>query len=236
MALASRRPMRWPSGWALAGLAAPRAGWHASRAADLLGARPLRGAPRSCFSAASAARYPPAAHWQALALEVAQGHVVREEVQGPLCLSRPAASRRTGGRHGATAPDRPPPWGPIAVDKALPWVEQQTGLTLSASQRAAVAQTVNAKVTIITGGPGVGKTTVVNSILRILRAKGVRVLLCAPTGRAAKRLAESTGLEAKTIHRLLEFDPHRRDYQRGQQRGSRPIWWWWMRSPWSMSC
>src|SRR5262249_26619218 len=80
------------------------------------------------------------------------------------------------------------------------------------------AQTVNAKVTIITGGPGVGKTTVVNSILRILRAKGVRVLLCAPTGRAAKRLAESTGLEAKTIHRLLEFDPHRREYQRGQQR------------------
>ena len=100
----------------------------------------------------------------------------------------------------------------------MPWVEQQTGVMLSASQRAAVAQTVNAKVTIVTGGPGVGKTTVVNSILRILRAKGVRVLLCAPTGRAAKRLAESTGLEAKTIHRLLEFDPHAREYQRGQQR------------------
>src|SRR5262249_30651999 len=113
---------------------------------------------------------------------------------------------------------QPPPWPLIAIDKALPWVEQQTGVALSASQRAAVAQTVNAKVTIITGGPGVGKTTAVNSILRIVRAKGARVLLCAPTGRAAKRLAESTGLEAKTIHRLLEFDPHTRDYQRGQQR------------------
>ena len=60
---------------------------------------------------------------------------------------------------------------------------------------------------IITGGPGVGKTTLVNSILLILRAKKVRCLLCAPTGRAAKRLTETTGLEAKTIHRLLEVDP-----------------------------
>jgi site-specific recombinase XerD len=60
---------------------------------------------------------------------------------------------------------------------------------------------------VITGGPGVGKTTLVNSILMILRAKGVKCLLCAPTGRAAKRLTETTGLEAKTIHRLLEIDP-----------------------------
>ena len=60
---------------------------------------------------------------------------------------------------------------------------------------------------VITGGPGVGKTTIVNSILRILGAKGVRMLLCAPTGRAAKRMTEATGIEAKTIHRLLEVDP-----------------------------
>jgi exodeoxyribonuclease V alpha subunit len=62
-------------------------------------------------------------------------------------------------------------------------------------------------VVVITGGPGVGKTTLVNSILLILRAKGVRCLLCAPTGRAAKRLTETTGMEAKTIHRLLEINP-----------------------------
>ncbi len=65
----------------------------------------------------------------------------------------------------------------------------------------------NRRIVIITGGPGVGKTTLVNSILIILRAKGVKCLLCAPTGRAAKRLADTTELEAKTIHRLLEVDP-----------------------------
>jgi exodeoxyribonuclease V alpha subunit len=62
-------------------------------------------------------------------------------------------------------------------------------------------------VLVVTGGPGVGKTTIVNAILRILSAKGVKLLLCAPTGRAAKRMNEATGLEAKTIHRLLEVDP-----------------------------
>jgi ATP-dependent exoDNAse (exonuclease V), alpha subunit - helicase superfamily I member len=63
------------------------------------------------------------------------------------------------------------------------------------------------KVTVMTGGPGVGKTTIVKAILRILAAKGTEILLCAPTGRAAKRMTEATGLEAKTIHRLLEVAP-----------------------------
>src|SRR5207302_3341446 len=62
-------------------------------------------------------------------------------------------------------------------------------------------------VLVITGAPGVGTTTIVNSILRILAAKGVSLLLCAPTGRAAKRMTEATGFEAKTVHRMLEVDP-----------------------------
>jgi len=70
------------------------------------------------------------------------------------------------------------------------------------------------KVLVVTGGPGVGKTTLVNSILRILAAKGVNLLLCAPTAAAAKRMTETTGVEAKTIHRLLEVDPKNGGFKR----------------------
>jgi exodeoxyribonuclease V alpha subunit len=100
-----------------------------------------------------------------------------------------------------------PPWGTIDAEKAIPWVESQTGMTLSESQAVAVRLVLQNKVSVITGGPGVGKTTLVNSLLKIIKAKRIQIGLCAPTGRAAKRLAESTGLEAKTVHRLLEFDP-----------------------------
>ena len=99
------------------------------------------------------------------------------------------------------------PWPEIDAEKALPWIERKTGLSLAASQADAIRLALASKVMVITGGPGVGKTTIVNSILRILRAKDVKILLCAPTGRAAKRMSEATGMEAKTIHRLLEFDP-----------------------------
>src|SRR5262249_44744597 len=80
-------------------------------------------------------------------------------------------------------------------------------LALADSQKAAVRVVLGSKVTVITGGPGGGKTTLVNSLLKILIAKAVTIALCAPTGRAAKRLSGSTGLEAKTIHRLLGTDP-----------------------------
>jgi exodeoxyribonuclease V alpha subunit len=101
----------------------------------------------------------------------------------------------------------PLPWHAIDADKALPWIEQKTGLALADSQAEAVRLALRSKIMVITGGPGVGKTTIVNSILRILAAKRVNLLLCAPTGRAAKRMTEATEMEAKTIHRLLEFDP-----------------------------
>jgi exodeoxyribonuclease V alpha subunit len=99
------------------------------------------------------------------------------------------------------------PWPDIDADRALPWIEQKTGFALAPSQAKAIRLALQSKMMVITGGPGVGKTTIVNSILRILAAKAVKLLLCAPTGRAAKRMTEATGMEAKTIHRMLEFDP-----------------------------
>ncbi|NEU14599.1 ATP-dependent RecD-like DNA helicase [Methylobacterium sp. BTF04] len=100
-----------------------------------------------------------------------------------------------------------PPWPEIDLGRALPWVEAKIGKVLSPSQAEAVRLMLNAKLAVITGGPGTGKTSTLDTLLRILMAKGVRVMLAAPTGRAAKRMSEQTGLEAKTIHRLLEIDP-----------------------------
>ena len=108
-----------------------------------------------------------------------------------------------------------PSWPDIDSSAAVPWVEEKLGVTLADSQREAVCKAVMSKVMVITGGPGVGKTTLVNAILRILTAKGVNAALTAPTGRAAKRLSESTGMEAKTIHRQLEFDPQSNGFKRG---------------------
>lgn len=105
------------------------------------------------------------------------------------------------------------PWGNIDCDKAIPWVEQKNNLQLSISQKQAITQVLNHQITIITGGPGVGKTTLVKSILNIIRTKKLSIALCAPTGRAAKRLSEATGFTAKTIHRLLEFEPQRRTFK-----------------------
>jgi exodeoxyribonuclease V alpha subunit len=102
------------------------------------------------------------------------------------------------------------------ADKALPWVEQKLVIQLADSQKAAIRLSLVSKCLVITGGPGVGKTTLVNSILTILTAKGVKPLLCAPTGRAAKRLSESTGLESKTIHRLLEVNPLNGQFKRNE--------------------
>lgn len=95
----------------------------------------------------------------------------------------------------------------IDAAKAIEWVEARIGLTLADGQRDAVKLALASKVLVITGGPGTGKTTLVNAILKIYQAKQRQVVLCAPTGRAAKRLSETSGCQAKTIHRLLEVDP-----------------------------
>ena len=156
---------------------------------------------------------------QGIGEELAAGNLVAETIGGETCLFLRSLYRAEVGvgQHLLRLLPGPPPWGSIDPEKAVAWVEKATGLTLSTSQRHGVATAINGKLTVITGGPGVGKTTVVKCILDIVRAKGARVVLCAPTGRAAKRLSESTGIEAKTIHRLLEFDPYRRGFTRGRE-------------------
>ena len=162
---------------------------------------------------------PPPLIASALALELEAGEVVADTVADRGCLFLAGlyrAEQAIAERLRALSSGRLP-WSEIDADRAIPWVEARTGLTLAESQRTAVQLALRSKVLVITGGPGVGKTTLVNSTLKIIRAKGVEVALCAPTGRAAKRLTESTGLEGRTIHRLLESDPKTGGFKRGEE-------------------
>jgi exodeoxyribonuclease V alpha subunit len=104
---------------------------------------------------------------------------------------------------------------PLHVEDLITRVQQQRGLTLAPEQTAAVAAALRDKVLVITGGPGTGKTTIVSCILDLYQGLGARVLLMAPTGRAAKRLSETTGMTATTIHRALEFSPQTGGFRRG---------------------
>ena len=152
----------------------------------------------------------------ALDLELSDGAVVADTVEDTPCIFLGGlyrAERAIAGRLLEIASGKLP-WALIEPDKALPWVEGKTGLALAPGQAEAVRTALSSKVSVITGGPGVGKTTIVNSILRILSAREVDILLCAPTGRAAKRMSEATGFEAKTIHRLLEVDPRTGGFKR----------------------
>jgi exodeoxyribonuclease V alpha subunit len=95
---------------------------------------------------------------------------------------------------------------PIKVDAAVHWAEQKAGFAFHELQRTAVRSALQNKFSVLTGGPGTGKTTILRALVEILKAKKVRVHLAAPTGRAAQRLAETTGGFASTIHRLLKYD------------------------------
>lgn len=146
---------------------------------------------------------------QAITNEAQREHVVLDKIDNLDCVFLAALHHAecSSAKNIARLKNGKPPWGKIDYEKALTWVEERTNIVLSASQLEAVILALKEKVVIITGGPGVGKTTVINSILKIVSAKKIEVSLCAPTGRAAKRLTESTGIAAKTIHRLLEYNP-----------------------------
>ncbi|OGP92961.1 MAG: recombinase RecD [Deltaproteobacteria bacterium RBG_16_48_10] len=102
----------------------------------------------------------------------------------------------------------------IHGDKAIEWIEEKLKIDLAPRQKEAILSATCSKVLILTGGPGTGKTTIITAILRILQGLRLRILLAAPTGRAAKRMSEATGWEAKTIHRLLEYSPMKAGFKK----------------------
>ncbi len=152
----------------------------------------------------------------ALAQLVRDGRIVAEEGSGGTALYLPffhqaqdAVARSIHTLAGF--PCQPPAFD---LDQAIAATERDLGLVFSPLQREAIRASFERKILVITGGPGTGKTTIIRAITDIYRKWGKDVLLAAPTGRAAKRLAEATGLDARTIHRVLEFQPKKGTFKR----------------------
>ena len=106
----------------------------------------------------------------------------------------------------------------VASERAVDWVQRQLNITLAENQVRAIRSALANKIMIITGGPGTGKTTIINAVLKIFTRLRVRTILAAPTGRAAKRMSETTGHGAKTIHRLLEFSFIKGGFQKNEEK------------------
>jgi exodeoxyribonuclease V alpha subunit len=145
----------------------------------------------------------------ALEREIADGQLVTEGIAGEPVVFLPAlrAAENVIAETVLRLAAQPPAYPELDFDKALVWVQERTKKVLSPSQQDALRCVLSSRLVVVTGGPGVGKTTLLDSLLKILAAKKVRFQLCAPTGRAAKRMGESTGQPAVTIHRLLEYLP-----------------------------
>ncbi|MFO7553704.1 MAG: ATP-dependent RecD-like DNA helicase [Desulfobacterales bacterium] len=107
---------------------------------------------------------------------------------------------------------------PVNAENALDWVQGQLDFRLAENQAKAIRCALENKIMVITGGPGTGKTTIINAALKIFSRLGVKTLLAAPTGRAAKRMSETTGHEAKTIHRLLEYSFTKGGFQKNEEK------------------
>lgn len=148
---------------------------------------------------------------EALSLELGENRLHRERIEEKDCIY-PASLlhyetetanllRELAGEKGGKVP-----WGPIDFEKVKTWLHSSFKLDLAARQEEAVQKALTSKVLVVTGGPGTGKTTITRAIVAVLKKKRAEIALCSPTGRAAKRLSEVTGCEARTIHRLLKYD------------------------------
>ncbi len=153
---------------------------------------------------------PPGTMEEALRIEVENGNLTvgaGEDGEAWVYLAALDLAEREAAARLADIAKGPHPCPKIDLPAAVDWVQKQLGMELADGQKEAFFGAFRHKVAVITGGPGVGKTTLVRSLVKVLAAKKLRLMLCAPTGRAAKRMAELSGMEAKTIHRLLAYEP-----------------------------
>ena len=162
----------------------------------------------TCDEEALAARLPELASTGRVARQLPPGPVLLQDDPAPVVYPAALVEAEDGVARALDALLRSDaPRLDVAPESAVSWFSQVSGMELASQQRDAVVRGLRERVSVITGGPGVGKTTIVRALVQILRQKELRLSLAAPTGRAAKRLEESTGHHASTLHRLLEFTP-----------------------------
>ncbi len=169
--------------------------------------------------AAKLLEVPPPLVDEAIATAVSSRMLVAEDMEGSRTLFDPPLHRAETRIATALAAlwKRKPRWSNVDTDEAITLAEEEDGITLAPTQKQAINLALQSRVVAITGGPGVGKTTLVRALLGVYQSAGLRVLLAAPTGRAAKRLEESCGAQARTIHRMLEMSPEHGRFMRDEQ-------------------
>lgn len=145
---------------------------------------------------------------EALELELIEGHIVADGIGETPCLFPKELwdLERQVAKKLMTFQGRPPAWGGFNAGKVLSWAQEILEIELAPKQKEAIETALSSPLSVITGGPGTGKTMLTQSLVKILQLQFTRFALCSPTGRAAQRLSEATAMPTKTIHRLLHFD------------------------------